>query len=36
MTVRHFLTDLDLSPAELDQVLTLAAHMKAHRMRSRP
>ncbi|TDS83040.1 ornithine carbamoyltransferase [Nesterenkonia aurantiaca] len=30
MTVRHFLTDLDLSPAELDQVLTLAAHMKAH------
>ncbi|MGJ9425298.1 ornithine carbamoyltransferase [Nesterenkonia halotolerans] len=29
MTVRHFLTDLDLSPAELDQVLTLAARMKA-------
>lgn len=29
MTVRHFLTDLDLSPAELDQVLTLAATMKA-------
>ncbi|GAA1151318.1 ornithine carbamoyltransferase [Nesterenkonia lutea] len=29
MTVRHFLTDLDLSPAELDQVLTLAGHLKA-------
>ncbi len=29
MTIRHFLTDLDLSPAELDQVLTLAATMKA-------
>ncbi|MCH8561481.1 MULTISPECIES: ornithine carbamoyltransferase [unclassified Nesterenkonia] len=30
MTVRHFLTDLDLSPVELDQVLTLAGHMKAN------
>ncbi|WP_218221522.1 ornithine carbamoyltransferase [Nesterenkonia sp. Act20] len=29
MRIRHFLTDLDLSPAELDQVLTLAATMKA-------
>ena len=27
---RHFLTDLDLSPEELEKVLNLAAHLKAH------
>jgi len=30
MTVRHFLTDLDLTPDELNRVLNLAAHMKAN------
>ena len=29
MTVRHLLTDLDLSPEELDRVLNLAEHLKA-------
>jgi len=30
MTVRHFLTDLDLTPDELNRVLNLASHMKAN------
>ncbi|WP_261623467.1 ornithine carbamoyltransferase [Nesterenkonia marinintestina] len=30
MTVRHLLTDLDLTPGELTEVLDLADHLKAH------
>jgi ornithine carbamoyltransferase len=36
MTVRHFLTDDDLSPAEQGAVLDLAAAMKADRFKWRP
>jgi len=36
MTLRHFLRDDDLSPAELAQVLDLAAAMKADRFGHRP
>jgi ornithine carbamoyltransferase len=35
-TVRHFLTDTDLSPAEQNEVLDLAAAMKADRFGHRP
>ncbi|MET1035816.1 MAG: ornithine carbamoyltransferase [Arthrobacter sp.] len=35
-TVRHFLTDTDLSPAEQTEVLDLAAAMKADRFGHRP
>src|SRR3954471_4456483 len=36
MTIRHFLRDDDLSPAELVEVLDLADQMKADRHRHRP